>query len=150
MSKTTTLLTEERLKRLEQAEVTGRLTRKQAAFVRRLIEEPKISATQAYLQSYNTTSVNAAKVEASRTLAKPNVLAVLRDAVEEAESTLTNLQRRATKIATSDSSKTGAAWASVARGTANDILDRVHGKATQRTEVTQAVVTLNIDLSSST
>jgi hypothetical protein len=57
--------------------------------------------------------------------------------------------RTAIKNTVKDDGKIGAAWASVGRATANDILDRVHGKATQRTEVTKQVVTLNIDLTSS-
>jgi hypothetical protein len=63
--------------------------------------------------------------------------------------TAESVMRTAIKNTVKDDGKIGAAWASVGRATANDILDRVHGKATQRTEVTKQVVTLNIDLTSS-
>lgn len=48
-----------------------KLTVKQAKFVKAKAEGK--SGTQAYMEAYGTTNANVAKVEASRTLTKPNV-----------------------------------------------------------------------------
>lgn len=149
MSKTTTLLTPKQLAILENSETTGKLTRKQAAFVRHLLENPKASATAAVLATYGKpgkpTTYGTAGDIASTNMKKPQVLAILNDAATEAETVISRVMRRAERFsATND--RNGPAWASVARGAANDILDRVHGKATTRVEAISAVVTVNMDL----
>lgn len=149
MSITKTLLTEKQLKILEQAGITGKATRKQLAFVKFLLENPKSSATQAVIEAYDPQSYGSARALASENLTKPNVLAILQDASEEAEGVLSSVMRRADRFSASND-KVGASYASVARAAANDILDRVHGKATQRTESITAVVTINMDLTATT
>ncbi len=128
------------------------LTRKQKAFVQHLVDNPKASATQAAMVAYGKPGKEltngTARAIASENLTKPSILAVLNDACEEAEDTILSVMRVAQHNALTDDTRDGAAWAAVARGTANDVLDRVHGKATTKIEATQAVVTINMDLSS--
>lgn len=120
------------------------LTRKQQAFVDYLLSHPKASATQAYLAAYPTTNVNTARTEASVTLAKPNVMAVLKAADKEAEAVILSVMRSSEKL------KENPQHATVAERAANSVLDRLHGKATQRVESTQAVVNISIDLTQTT
>lgn len=153
MSKTQELLTQERLQRLHDAEVTGKLTRKEAVFTRYLIEHPKSPAIHAVMAAYNGSNdgkptIKSASTIVTANLAKPRILAILNDAATEAEGVITSVMRTADRNSTRDDSKVGAAWASVGRAAANDILDRVHGKATQRTESVSTVLSINMDLSS--
>lgn len=146
------LLNEKQLEILRNAETTGKLTRKQAAFVKLLLEQPKISGTEAALATYGKPdkdmSRKTAGVVAVENLAKPSILAILNDAAEEAEGVLRSVMRRSSRLATKDDGKVGAAWGTLARQSSNDILDRVHGKATTRIEAVSAVVSINMDLTS--
>jgi hypothetical protein len=143
--KTIALLKQDQTKKLNDAVSNKKLTMKQARFVRYLLENPKASATAAALFAYDTLSVNAAAQIGSDNLRKDQVMAVLNDAAEEAESVITSVMRVAKGFSTSGD-KVGAAYATVARAAANDVLDRIHGKPTQRTESTQAVININMDL----
>lgn len=117
---------------MKQNKVLPKLTRKQEAFVRELIEHPKQSATKAVEKTYNVKSNAVARAVASENLTKPNVLAHLVANSERAEAKIVELL---------ESKKPEIQLAS-----AKDILDRVHGKATQKVEQTTTGVTLNIDL----
>lgn len=112
------------------------LTKKQANFVKELLSDKKVSATEAARRSYNVTSDNSASLIASENLRKPQILAHLSANSERAEAKIVELMSSAKKE-------------EVQLQSAKDILDRVHGKATQRTEVTTTGVTLTIDLTSS-
>lgn len=112
-----------------------KLTRKQKAFVDVLIAEPKLSATKAVLKTYNVNNAKTASVVATENLAKPSVLAHLSANSERAEAKIVELMSSAKKE-------------EVQLQSAKDILDRVHGKATQRIEQTTTGVTLTIDLTS--
>lgn len=111
------------------------LTRKQAAFVRAIIENPKISATEAAARSYDVTSRMTAGAIASENLQKPQIQQILRNHAEMAE------QRIATLMKQDDDKR-------LAFDAARDIQDRVHGKATQRVEQATTTVKFTIDLSS--
>lgn len=145
MSITTKLLKQPTNEFITVQQAGKKLTRKQMAFVQYLLDHPKASATEAYLAAYPTDNRDTARAEASTTLAKPNVLAVLNGAATEAEETLHSVMQSAKRFSRKET-KVGAAFASVARASANDILDRVHGKATQRVEQSSTVVQVNIDL----
>lgn len=110
-----------------------KLTRKQQAFVNELITNPKQSATQAVLKTYNA-NPNTARMMASENLTKPSILQHLQANSVRAESVIVELL---------EDKKSEVRLAS-----AKDILDRVHGKATQRIEQTTTGVTLTIDLTS--
>jgi phage terminase small subunit len=111
-----------------------KLTRKQQAFVNELITNPKQSATQAVLKTYNVKSSDVARAVGSENLAKPSIMQHLVANSSRAESVIVDLL---------EDKKSEVRLAS-----AKDILDRVHGKATQRIEQTTTGVTLTIDLTS--
>lgn len=126
------------------------LTRKQAAFVKHLIENPKASATAAVRATYGkpdkpVTELSARNI-ASDNLTKPNILLELSKHSQTAELTLVEVMAYS-KDYGKQGDKAGSQYASVAVQTANSILDRIHGKATQKTEVEQRSVNINIDLS---
>ena len=116
-----------------------KLTRKQEAFVRHLVENPKDSATEAVIQTYNIIDRNVAGVVASENLRKPSVVSELSKYNNLVENTLIN-----TINEYSDSDKLG--YRSLAVDTAKYIHDKVHGKATQKIESTSHVITIGIDL----
>ena len=111
-----------------------KLTRKQKAFVDTLIAEPKLSALQVAKKTYNATTQSSAGSIAVENLQKPAILAHL----------VANSVRAEEKIV----SLLEADKQEVQIQAAKDILDRVHGKATQRIEQTTTGVTLTIDLTS--
>lgn len=119
------------------------LTRKQKLFVDFLLNNPKASATQAVIHAYDPTSYITARSIASENLTKPSILAVLRGASTEAENVLLEVMRNSSRL------KSNASHASIASSVANSVLDRVHGKATQRIEQHTSSVTLHIDLGDS-
>lgn len=122
----------------------SKLTPKQRKFVAFLLSNPKASATKAALEAYGKhdkeISYNTARSIATENMAKPAILAVLRAADKEAESVLLSVMRSSEKL------KTNPQHATVAERAANSILDRLHGKATQRVEQHTSVVSIGIDL----
>lgn len=111
-----------------------KLTRKQSSFVKQLLENPKQSATQAILKSdYNVSTYNSAGLMASENLRKPQILAHLIANSERAESKIV-------KLLDSDKEE-------IVLSASKDILDRVHGKATQKIEQQNTSLNINIDLS---
>lgn len=120
------------------------LTRKQAAFVRELVEHPKLSATKAAIRAGY--SDRAARQIATETLSKPAVQLELAKYTRTAEDALRDVLELSRDRMTEDKGR-AVDWAVNARQTADSILDRVHGKAKQSLDVTSTAVTLNIDLS---
>lgn len=121
------------------------LTRKQAAFVQELINNPKQSATKAALKTYDTTSDVTASNIATENLRKPPIMLELAKHSATAEMTLLKvLQQSEDRMY--DDERRGVDWAGTARQTANDILNRVHGTPTSRHEVTSTTVTLSLSL----
>lgn len=125
------------------------LTRKQAAFVKHLVDNPKASATAAVQATYGRNDKpvdrNTAANIASTNLSKPNILNELAKHSSNAEYTLIELMEVSKEYA-KEGGRDGASYASVAVQTANSILDRVHGKATQRIEQQSTAVVIQIDL----
>lgn len=111
-----------------------KLTRKQEVFVNALLSDKKVSGAEAARRAYNVTTDNAARAIASENLTKPNVMQHLQANSERAEQVIVSLL--------------GAEKDEVKLASAKDILDRVHGKATQKIEQTTTGVTLTIDLTS--
>jgi phage terminase small subunit len=125
------------------------LTRKQAAFVKQLVINPKQSATAAVKQVYGKPdkelTSRTAEVIASENLRKPEILAELAKYEGEAESTVIdvmNYSRQQMRVAERDR----VAWAVNARQSADSLLDRTRGKATIKTENLNTSVNLNLNL----
>lgn len=121
------------------------LTRKQQAFVQHLIDNPKASAAEAARHAYNGTTARSARQQATENMAKPGIQLELAKHSRTAESTLVKVMDYSRKYGETGT-REGASYAQVAVGAAKDILDRVHGKATQRTETANVSVVLSIDL----
>lgn len=124
------------------------LTRKQKAFVQHIVNNPKQSATQAVLATYNVDNPKTAGVVAHENLNKPSIMAELAKYDETAQATLVEVMQYSKDYGRTNSGakEQGASYASVAARIADSLLDRLHGKATQRIEATSTAVTLNIDL----
>lgn len=128
---------------------TRPLTRKQMAFIKYLVDNPKASATAAAKAAYNVTTQGSAEVAASRTLRNDRVRLELAKHSGTAELALIEVMDYSRQLGKSGTGA-GAAYAGVALTAAKDILDRVHGKATQRIEQQSTSVVLNIDLTGAT
>lgn len=100
---------------------------KTKAFVDKIIEDPKISATNAYLQTHETTSRDTARANASLLLSKPAVHAYLASKTDIAEKSLYQVLKTASKH------KDSVHWMRLFKDSANDLLDRVDGKPVSRT-----------------
>jgi phage terminase small subunit len=120
------------------SKTTG-LTRKQKAFADKLIANPKMSATESAHQTYNGTR-QSAEVIASENLRKPPIIKYLNEHVDKAEMVILDVMSNSSQM------KDEPAHAKIALDASNSVLDRVLGKATQRVESAQTVVTLSLDL----
>jgi phage terminase small subunit len=122
-----------------------KLTDKQKAFADALLNNPQASAAQAAEETYNIENKHIAEVIGSENLKKPEIIRYLQQNASEAELVMLDIMRTSQKYAKTGS-REGAAYASVGVSAAKDILDRVHGKATQRTELISKKVSVTIDL----
>jgi phage terminase small subunit len=99
------------------------LTRKQKAFADTLVKHPKMSATQAVLKTYGKEdkplSYHTAGDIAHTNLKKPEIQLYLNTHIEKAKNTIVNLL---------ESEKDD-----IRLRSAQDIIDRTYGKATQQT-----------------
>lgn len=123
-----------------------KLTRKQEAFVRELVENPKQSATAAALKTYgkpdkplNYQTANAIAVE---NLQKPAIQTELAKYTKQIEDTL---YRAVVDWGDSDTPRKR----EIALDSAKFIHDKVHGKATQRVETKSEQVSININMTPS-
>ncbi len=123
------------------------MTGKQKAFADKILAEPTKPKKQIVKEVYNVTTDRAAEVMASENLRKPAIMAYLNKHAEQAEKTLYDVMNSSSKYGQADSTRDGAAHASVAVAAAKDILDRVHGKAKQSVDVHSTSVVIGIDLS---
>lgn len=108
---------------------------KTKAFVDKVLSDPKISHTQAYLATHGTTNANSAKATASQLLAKPNVIIYMKKHEQLAKQTMIEAMR-----------DTEAKWADRISA-ARDVLDRNLGKPTIRTEVETKNLNINVEAS---
>lgn len=92
------------------------------------------NATAAYKEVHPTASTAVAKAQASALLAKPEAQLYLNQHIDKAKQTIVELM---------DSEKDD-----IRLRASTDVLDRTHGKATQKVEQTSVGVSLNIDLTS--
>ena len=110
-----------------------KLAPKMKAFADELINNPKISQTEAYLKTHKTQSRDTARANASRTLAKANVQIYMDKHIEKAKSKVVQLI---------DSNKEN-----IALQASEAVLDRALGKATQRIETENKHLIMKIDTS---
>lgn len=120
------------------------LTRKQKAFADALLADPKLSGTQAVIRTYNA-SPNTARAMATENLAKPSIQAYMRSQGELASEIGIKLLTHSAKVAVRTDKKNPnghLGWATLAWQVSEGINDRIHGKATVKTE--NSSVNLNI------
>jgi len=122
------------------------LTRKQQAFVRYLLANPKASATEAANQTYSVANRGVAGTIAVENMQKPAIMAVLEKHDLKAQKVLAE-GLQATKGIYANGEKVDEEIDHQVRLRAADsILDRLHGKATQRVEQHSTSVNLNLSL----
>lgn len=121
------------------------LTRKQAAFVRHMVENPKDSATTAAFNTYDVKTRRTAEVIASENLMKPEIRLELAKYSNDAEMTVLEVMETSRNKMHSDERR-GVDWGTLAQRTAESLLDRVHGKAKQSIDITSKSVNININL----
>lgn len=106
---------------------------KTKAMVDLMQENPKLSATEAYIRTHQTVSRKTAGIEASRLLKKPSVIGYKDSAVKKAKN-------RIVSLVDSENENT-------ALKAAQDIIDRNEGKAVQKSENLSRTVEVKLDLS---
>lgn len=119
-----------------------KMTRKQQKFVEFLLDHPKLSATEAAMQSYNTTRVGAAQI-AMNNLRKPAIQMALGDHVKLAESVIVGTMN---DFGASHMPRKR----EIALHAATYLHDKVYGKAANTLEVKSTTVNIAIDLSGKT
>lgn len=124
-----------------------KLTRKQQAFIKHLVDNPKASAKAAAQAAYNVTSERSAETVGSELLRKPEIMAELAKYSGSAEITVIEVMEYSKDKGRILDNGAGASYAATALQAANSLLDRLHGKATQRTESVSTAVNLNLNLS---
>jgi hypothetical protein len=109
-----------------------KLRPKTKAFVDLLQSNPKLSQTQAYIDTHMTVNRNAASVEAAKLLAKPSVRIYSNNAVLRAKKKIVTLI---------DSEQEN-----IALRASESVLDRQFGKATFKSESVAKTVEVKLDL----
>ena len=123
------------------SQVQRPLTRKQKAFVKYLIENPKDSASKAIENTYNVKDSSVARSMGSENLAKPSIQSELAKHGKEIEQIITDNAKVLSNDDRLDHKREGllnARW----------IHDKIHGKAKQITELTSTGVVISVDLTS--
>lgn len=120
-------------------DMSTRLTRKQQAFVKGLIDNPKKSATEVASQVYDVKNRSTARSIASENLAKPSIIMALGEHTELFESAIVQVVRD-----WKDSENTRKR--EIAVDTARWGHDKIYGRATQSVQVQSNIVRVSIDL----
>lgn len=120
-----------------------KLTRKQEAFVRHLVENPKDSATDAALATYGSPGKELAYATAGaiayENLNKPQIISELSKYNNLVENTIINTIN---DLNTSDKTADRA----LALDAAKYVHDKLHGKAVQKVDVQSTKLSISIDL----
>lgn len=106
------------------------IKRRTKDFANKLLADPTMSATQAYIETHQTNNRNAAKVEASKLLAKPNVQLYMNSHIDKAKVKIVDLV---------DSNRE-----EIALKASESILDRALGKPTIRQEVKSTRISISL------
>lgn len=115
------------------------LTKKQAAFVKHIINNPKDSNAEAAAQAYNLANRNTARVVAAQNLIKPNIRSALSNHVEVVEGAIY-------KTVHDWKDENNSRKREIAMQNAQWIHDKVFGRSKQQIDVTQTTLSLSIDL----
>lgn len=99
------------------------------------------NAKRAYMEVHPNASPTTAESNVSQLLKKPEAQIYLQEHIKEAGETVVDVMRNAR------TRKESAQFQRLAKESAESIQDRELGKATQKTENTNTVVTLNLSLS---
>jgi len=108
---------------------------KTKAFLDEMLSNPKISNTEAYIRTHQTTNRRSASVSAAKLLAKPSVQTYLQENAIYAKRKIFQLMNEANKE-------------EVQLRAAQDILDRAYGASTKQSTKNTSGVKLVIDLAS--
>ena len=117
---------------------TPKLTPKQQNFVDTLLQDPKKSPTQAAYETYNAKSRHVARQIARENLLKPAIVEYLAQYDKEAQQTIVEVMLHARQ------QKSSPTYQRLAKDSAVEILDRIHGKATAKVETKG--LNLNLDI----
>lgn len=101
-----------------------------------IASQKKRNATQAYQEVHPNASPESARVLASQLLAKPEAQIYLKEHIDKAQQTIVELMTTSEKD-------------DIRLRSAQDVMDRSHGKAVQQVQQNTSGVTINIDLASS-
>lgn len=127
----------------------GGLTPKEAGYIKSIAQgSTRRDAIRANYNVKPDISPHTLDNMASAIEKRPQVARVLARYSEQAEQAVIEVLEYSKRYGATGT-KEGAQYARVALDGANSIIDRVHGKATQRIEQQSAVVTVAIDLSAS-
>jgi hypothetical protein len=116
-----------------------KLTRKQQAFVKGMLDNPKASATEIASRVYDVNNRNTARVIATENLAKPAIQSELAKHSEEIEELIARKTRELGNSDKLDAVKEGllnARW----------MHDKVHGKATQKVVTENSSVSIVVSM----
>lgn len=117
--------------------ITTKLKPKSKAMADLELSNPKISKTDAYLATHNTTNRATARAEAAKLTAKPSYQLYKQEHVQAAANTVVHLSQHAENENTRLSA-------------ANSLLDRELGKATLTTETKNTNLNVNVEASEET
>jgi len=123
------------------------LNQRQKNFAKIRVQEPHLTNAEVSLKAgYNSKAPATLSQQAYELMKKPEIKLEMAKWSNEAENTVYKVMTTATQRM-EDDERNGATWGNLARQSADSILDRVHGKATQRVESTNTSLSLSIDLS---
>lgn len=123
-----------------------RLTNRQQAFIKLFIQNPTMPLYEIAKEAGYTGNYLTLAQMGSQNLKNPQILAELAKYSDTAEVTLVEVMNHSKQEMYKTDKSRSVDWANTARQSANDLLDRVHGKATIKTELSSRSVVLNIDL----
>lgn len=106
---------------------------KTKAFADKLLNDSKISHTQAYMDTHGTTNRKAANVQATKTLAKPSVQIYMKKHIKLATENIVE--------------KLNSEKEDISLKASIEILDRSLGKSIQRTESQNTNLNINLEAS---
>ena len=118
---------------------TPKLTRKQAAFVKEIVDNPKRSATEAASKVYDVANRDVARSMAAENLAKPSIIMALGEHSSLVESVLVGTVKDWGRDAAPRKRE-------IALDAAKFVHDKIHGKATVKIQAQTEVVSININL----
>lgn len=112
---------------------SGKMHPKTKAFADKLLANPKMSATQAYIDTHKTENRVTAKSNAHQTLKRPSVQIYLQTHTKRAK-------ERVVELVSSDKED-------IALKASIEILDRTYGKSIQRQQTETTNINLNVEAS---